>query len=472
MALLFDLPVELGVLILDQWIGTSRDLSSLDIACTSHGLRPIFLQIFRLMPSCDFVDDYKLSQRSVFQQLCWKQSRELHLSQVHLEACWLPCLFDYPLWDLSCVQTLSLSKSAQHPLTLTPSELYDVFLRFPNLRRLDLSAWHQLDDATLALILALPQLALDHVILQTYMADYDYLYTDISVTALLSRLRPTLRALAMCCRSLSDEALGALSRCSKIDSLDLCTFVDTVSPEAFHSCLSMLPRLMQLTLTDHLVPGETYLSNIASALPRLRSLEVRGPLVLQELPSLLRECPDLRRVVGREVIYQRLAQQPASLDLHGTYPLTQRFWLEFGVALQRIWPLNLNMIWPLEENEAVDSWLDELLPGLHALTLQNMRMTSAVRLLQHLAFTEGVDPLPNYRLQKLRITAQIPSGRTLALEESFLHRMAQVCQSLKEIRLVQMVGWPNIESNVEQVYELPKVGIQLEVEQEQSRVEG
>ncbi|RYH27793.1 hypothetical protein EON65_13175 [archaeon] len=320
MALLLNLPQQLSVLILRDWISYHKDISSIDIACSSHTLfgvlngngylwkRYIRLEFLHLLRDPHFfLPNIHVSKQHVANYVAWINSRQISLTSLVLAISKLKEIASIKPLDLPTLRSLSFrDESKQQDIKL--ADVKTLLNGCNSLTSMDCSAWSHITDEQLGMLASHPSTKLQVLTLSDC-----YMLTDMGLGKILSQYRHSLQELYLDCMNITDQSLGAIAEtCREVRkvSVGYCQYLTAPGLMAF---LTAYPHLEIFRLEDmlpHQVSDET-LQDLFKHNQELRevSLDYCKGVTIQAFPTLLSLCPAIQRLLTKDYEYTSTVKQ-------------------------------------------------------------------------------------------------------------------------------------------------------------------
>eukprot|EP01031_Cornospumella_fuschlensis_P041845 gene41845-51081_t len=314
MSLLLNLPQQLSVIILKDWIANHKDIAALDVACSSHTLFGVFngngflwkryirLEFLTLLRDPQFsLPNIYIPKQHLANYVAWINSRQITLTSIILNLSRLKEIAAIKPLDLPTLKTISFrDESKQHDIKL--SDVKALLNGCSSVTSMDCSAWSHITDEQLAMLAAHPTTKL-----QVLTLSGCYMLTDTGLGKILSQYRHSLQELYLDCMSITDQSLAAIAQtCRAVRKVSV-GYCQQLSAPGLVTFLAAYPRLEVFRLEDmlpHQVSDET-LPELFRHNQELRelSLDYCKAVTVQAFPVLLALCPAIQRLLTKDYEY-------------------------------------------------------------------------------------------------------------------------------------------------------------------------
>lgn len=315
MSWLLKIPQHISLEVLRDWLGDHKDISNLDIACTSNQLIGVFQgngfmwkrylrhELLYLFWDPLFVlnQSVHVSAKNLTSYIQWLNTRQIRVRMIHLHIPKLKDLTPIKSLELPLVEKVKFHDHCkQHDIRL--NDIKPVLAGCPCLTAIDCSAWCHITDDQLALIASVSTMKLKSLSLSGC-----FQLSDHGLTIVTNQFHDTLCELNIDCISITDQALRRIgSRCQSLRkvSLSYCILLTSAALKDF--CAS-LPLLEGLSVEDFHVNqiNDTILQEILQTNRAFRSLGLdhcKG-ITLASFPAILAACPEINSLVTRDYEY-------------------------------------------------------------------------------------------------------------------------------------------------------------------------
>lgn len=303
--MLFNLPEELAAVIIQDWVATIKDISSLDIACSHHTVRHDFLHVIG-QSSCRLVDPYAFhSHQTVY--IKWLSLRHISISEVSICVDDLTKLAELqPALHLPHVETIHL-----HPPLHRLHHLDDlisikrVLCGFPSLCSLDCSAWSSLQPRDLSIITSAA--AQNSLRIRAWNLQSCAYVTDASIEQVVQGFAAHIEEIHTDLAKFSDAVLIAIAtRCKKLKAFTFdCSLMSQEAILKVCADCKVLRSLHVICRSEHSPMQDALVQAIADSIPRLVVLDMSGcdAPSLMCFPHVVQRCSELREFATGHMEY-------------------------------------------------------------------------------------------------------------------------------------------------------------------------
>lgn len=336
MALLFNIPQHLVLSVLLDWIGSHKDISSLDIACASHQLIGVFNgngflwkqyvrhEFFHLLwdPLFVLTDPVLISPQNAVNYIQWLNHRQIRVLRLTVPISKVKEVVAIKALELPRVLSMRFGdQSKKHDIKL--ADMKTLLSRCPALTSVDCSAWCSMTDDQLAMLAAEPTVRLRVLLLNNCTG-----ITEKGLSIVTAQFQTSLLELSVCCLNITDTALAAVSaHCKHLTkaSLSYCQYITSNGILAFGAAL---PGLLELWLEDLDAPvvNDVMLLQLITTNSRLQvlGLDYCKGITLDCFPKVLAACPSMGLFITKSFQFSVTHPQGCSkcyrtLKLKGCY---------------------------------------------------------------------------------------------------------------------------------------------------------